>query len=1279
MKAVPKFCFFLCLLLATIFLFFTPWPLTKKDVLAPGSARAAVARSSATVGPTGIAGKVQPSVRESYGKLPLTFEANQGQTDPHVKFISRSSGYTLYLTSTEAVLASLQTSGSVQPTSRRKSPQVFSIGKDIGEIKKTRPNATRDQAQKVLRMKLVEANLTASIEGLDQLPGKSNYFIGNDPIKWRTNIPTFAKVRYKDVYPGVDLVYYGNQRQLEYDFIVVKGGSPRAIRLAIMGVRKFDLDISGDLVLDTDQGESRLHKPIVYQEVGGTRKEIAGQFVLRGNRQIGFEVAAYDTDKPLIIDPVLSYSTYLGGDSDDSGTSIAVDLAGNAYVTGSTGSFNFPTKNPLQAKLGDSANLVDGFGDAFVAKLDPTGSNLIYSTYLGGSGSDSGSGIAVDSAGNAYVTGSTRSSDFPTASAFQAACASCSKGGVNAFVTKLSATGSALLYSTYLGGSSSDFGSGIAVDSAGNAYVTGSTNSSNFPTKNPLQANSGAPEDAFVTKFGPTGSALLYSTYLGGSGGNSGSGIAVDSAGNAYVTGSTSSSNFPTKNPLQANLGGGGGDAFVAKLDPTGAALVYSTYLGGSGSDFGNGIAVDSAGNAYVTGGTASSDFPTSSPFQGTCGGCSSGQPSAFVSKLNAAGSALVYSTYLGGSGNGADGDVGQAIAVDAANSAYVTGLTSSPNFPLASPIESSPLVLQTCLDYYYGGSFTCGNTAFVTQLNAVGSAPVYSTYLGANGGNFEEGFGIAVDSAGNAYVTGTANSGFLMTPGTFQTSPGGYTDAFVAKISPNAGLSLSLSSFALDFRDEAIGGTTTQQITLANTGSTTLTIANIAPSAGDFSEVNTCGSSLTGGTSCIISVTFNPTAAGVRTGAITITDSVASSPQHITLTGNGVAGLAATVSPTSLNFGNQTQGTTGASQNVTFTNTGSTTLTMTGFSIAGVNPTDFSISTSTCFQSQSLAVGASCAFTMVFTPQAAGNLSATLQILDNSAQSPRSVALTGVGIAPPTVTLSAASLSFAAQAVGGTSSGQSITLTTSGSGTLVLSSISPSSDFRASNNCGRSLAGGGSCTITVTFTPTVVGSRMGTLVIVDNATDSPQLVSLSGIGMDFAISPSAGSSSSATVTAGQPATYTLSVAGTTSAFSGTVSLSCSDPAPQSTCSVSPNSLTVNGTTAANATVTVTTTARSATPPHARPRIVSPGLRVALPWLLLILSLVILTRALRCRSRRWAWLSLTAMLLAAALFPGCGAPQGTPVQGTPAGTYIITASATSGGTSRTTTLSLTAK
>jgi len=710
----------------------------------------------------------------NYGKLPLRFEVNRGQADQQVKFLSRGQGYSLFLTPTEAVLQLRNADFGLRNANR----PGFETG--VRNPQLARPVT--------LRMRLVGANPNAKAQGVDQLPGKSNYFIGNDPSKWRTNVPTYGKVEYRDVYPGVDLVYYGNGRQLEHDFVVAPGVDPRQIRFAVQGADKVELDAQGDLVLRAGNGDVHLRKPVVYQDVHGARQEVSGSYVLGTPHsafrtphsvEVAFQVDAYDHTRALVIDPVLVYSTYLGGSGDDRAFGIAVDSSGNAYITGYTESTNFPTATALQASVG-------GPYDAFVAKLNAAGSALIYSTYLGGTGADWGSGIAVDSAGCAYVTGYTYSTNFPTASPLQTTMG----GQHDAFVAKLNATGSALVYSTYLGGTVADSGSGIAVDSAGCAYVTGITDSTNFPTASPLQAANGGESDAFIAKLNATGSALVYSTYLGGSGNDSGSGIAVDSAGNAYVTGYTFSTNFPTASPLRA-ANGGGQDVFVAKLHATGSALVYSTYLGGSSIDAGTGIAVDSAGNAYITGYTASTNFPTAGPLQAAIGG--GGLSDVFVAKLNATGSALLYSTYLGGTAI----DNGSGIAVDPAGNAYVTGVTISYNFPTASALQAAS-----------GGNID----VFLAKLSAAGSALLYSAYLGGSGN--DSGSGIAVDSAGNAYITGyTGSTNFPTANASRPAFGGGNYDAFIAKISGLAAActySISPTSASLPWG----GGTGTVTVT---------------------------------------------------------------------------------------------------------------------------------------------------------------------------------------------------------------------------------------------------------------------------------------------------------------------------------------------------------------------------------------------------------------------------------------------------------------------------------
>ena len=712
----------------------------------------------------------QPRLAHNFGKLPLSFEVNRGQADSQVKFLARGSGYALFLTGNEAVLSLRKPSAAGRqlsvnlrlpfasslpwPATKKLPRTMDTLIPPLLQNPKSQvqvPPAFSNQmpAPTTVCLKLVDANPKAKVVGLNELPGRSNYFIGNDPKKWRTNIPTYATVRYQDLYPGVDLIYYGNPRQLEYDFVVAPGADPSRVRLRFRGAGKLRIDDKGDMVVGANGAEVRFEKPQVYQNVSRTRKAVEGRYWMAAANTIGFRVGDYDRSKPLVIDPVLAYSTYLGGEEEDVGTGIAVDNAGNAYVTGYTEG-DFPTLNPLQPY--QSAD-----DTAFVTKINSSGSALVYSTYLGGDFGNPGYGIAVDSAGNAYVTGSTTSSNFPTLNPLQPHL----EGEANAFVAKLNPTGSALVYSTYLGGSVDDVGMGIAVDNAGNAHVTGGTESTNFPTKNPLQPTyGGGYNNAFVAKINPSGSALVYSTYLGGSVDEAGFGIAVDSSGDTYVTGLAGSPDFPTKNPLQPALGGGY-DAFVAKINPSGSALRYSTYLGGSGTDVGYGIAVDSSANAYVVGATASTNFPTRNPLQPVYGGGGD----AFVAKINPSGSALVYSTYLGGSAN----DLGLGIAVDNSGNANVTGYTNSTNFPTtAGAFQTSPAGPEA-------------TNAFLTALAPSGSALGYSTYLGGSASDF--GYGIALDTLGNAYLTGWAfSSNFPTTAAAFQTTFGGASDVFVAK-----------------------------------------------------------------------------------------------------------------------------------------------------------------------------------------------------------------------------------------------------------------------------------------------------------------------------------------------------------------------------------------------------------------------------------------------------------------------------------------------------------------
>ncbi|MCI0389221.1 MAG: SBBP repeat-containing protein [Acidobacteria bacterium] len=608
-------------------------------------------------------------ISEVYGKTPLSFEANRGQTYSQVKYISRGKGYSLFLTSTGAI---------------------FSLQKDKttnDSLDATHPSfadhRSSPEPAAVMRMRFVGANPKAKVTGSDELPGKVNYFIGNDPKKWRTNISTYAKVEYRGIYPGVDLIYHGAQRQLEYDLIVAPGADYRKIKLGFEGVDKMEINADGDLILRVGGEEILQRRPVIYQEVNGARREISGGYALRGKRQAGFRVGNYDHRRPLVIDPVLSFSTYLGGSSFEFSRDIAVDSAGNAYVTGRTSSPDFPTT------LGAFGVTNNGSADVFVTKLNSGGSALVYSTYLGGADLDQGNGITVDSAGSAYLTGFTWSSNFPTTpGAFDSTFNTIINGAdsPDAFVAKLNSAGSALDYSTYLGALGLDEGLDIAVDSAGAAYVSGATESPVFPMTPGVfdSTHNGGPDDAFVTKLNSAGSALVYSTYLGGADSDRGDDIALDSAGNAYVLGRTGSLVFPTTPGAFDTTHHGSFDVFVAKLDPAAsgaASLVYSTYIGGNDADEGHRIAVDALGAVYVVGRTASTDFPTSLGALQTVFG---GVRDVFVTKLDPAVSgmaSLVYSTYLGGS----DNDEGEGIAVDASGNAFITGTTRSTDFPTTS------------------------------------------------------------------------------------------------------------------------------------------------------------------------------------------------------------------------------------------------------------------------------------------------------------------------------------------------------------------------------------------------------------------------------------------------------------------------------------------------------------------------------------------------------------------------------------------------------------------
>jgi hypothetical protein len=1255
--------------------------------------------------------QVRSQLIANYGKLPLSFELNQGQADAGVKFFSRGRGYGLFLTSSEALLEV------------RESGAGFSRSPVMRNLRRTTdngPRATfRSETRKrrvedaVIRLRLVGAKPDAEVSGREGLPGKVNYFIGNDPKLWRTNVPTYAKVAYRDVYPGIDLVYYGNQGgELEYDFIVAPGADPSAIALAVGAVREppVRIDAAGDLVIAAQDGEIRFHKPAIYQEQStvqspqltvqnGTRKPKAinrqstvvhrqfreGHFSLDAQNRVHFALGPYDHTKTLVIDPVLSYSTYLGGSGSDASYGIAVDGAGNAYVTGLTVSTDFPTVNPLQG-----TNISPTFGIAFVSKINAVGSALVYSTYLGGSGATpptpgvapegpgaGGQGIAVDAAGDAYVTGITNSTDFPTVNPLQATNKAAPQ--YTAFVAKLNPAGNALVYSTYLGGSISDAANSIAADSSGAAYVGGSTSSSDFPTVQPLQATNKATEyeTAFVAKLNPSGSALVYSTYLGGSTRETGNGIAVDSSGNAYVSGGTWSTDFPTVNPLQASNNSQYGTGFVAELNPAGSALVYSTYLGGSGAttDYGGvgdeafGIAADAAGNAYVTGITVSTDFPTFNPWQPT-NKSTSGFPypvsnrvptpeipcSAFVAKLSTGGSAFVYSTYLGGSG----GNAGYSIATDIAGNSYVTGATSSTDFPTANPVQTNNA---------WG--------AFVAKLNPTGSALIYSSQLG--GGGEDLGLGIAVDSNGNAYVTGSTESHSFPTVNPLQATNNVYdyslsdcvlhvlcfSTGFVAMFAASPADAV-LSALRLSFGGVLINTSSpVKSVNLIDGGDATMNISSITAS-GDFALATTATSCPYGGgmlapaAVCTIDVTFTPLTTGSSTGTVMVATNGSGSPETIDLSGTGLAPTP-NLSPATLSFASQLVGTASSPQNVTVTNAASVALTVSSLAI-----TSGWTEGSDCIRA--IPAGGSCKINVSFQPVTGGAQSGALTVADDAVGGPQTVALSGTALAP-VVNLSATSLTFPAQTVSSQSAPQTITLTNTGNGALTPLKVSRTGDFAQTNTCGNSVAVGASCTISVTFSPVGAGTQSGTITLTDNAADSPQTIQLSGTGIDFAISSS---TPSQTVSPGQVANYSLTLA-PQNGFDQKVNLVCTGAPSESTCTLTPNTVTLNGTASGTVAVAVSTTAASLAPPQGR--FLPPGFtglgRVF--WLYALLWLATSVLALAVARRRLSVWLLGAGLVIVMLWSACGGggtttpPPTNP--GTPAGTYTVDVTATDASTS----------
>ncbi len=798
----------------------------------PESARTAIASSSPSVK------NARWNDRHAVNpERPLAFEANEGQTDERVKFVARSNGYTVFLTQNNAVLSLAPKTLSSVTGSRRGNP---------GRPALLFSNQTNTPS---IAMQLLNGNAAPQISAANELPGKSNYFIGDDPSKWHAGVKHYATVKYASVYPGVDLAFHGQQRQMEFDYIVAPGADAASIAMKFNGAKNIATDASGDLVLTSTGGDVVLHRPVAYQLKDGSRESVSADFVVKNNSEVAFTLGNYDRSRELVIDPTVTFATYLGGSAEDDGNGVGFDSFGNVYVTGQTASTNFP----------GASNTSGGGFDAFVTKISPDGSQLLYSTYIGGSGSDSGNAIAVDYLGNANVAGGTGSSNFPHTGGFQTTFG----GSLDAFVLKLDSSGS-LVYSTYLGAGGDDVANGIAIDASGAAYIAGSTTSqNNFPLVNAYQGTMAGTSNGFVAQVSASGGTLSYSTYLGAGSKDFAGAVAVDSTGKIYVTGATENSSFPIKNGVQTSCGtapncnGGVFDAFVTILDPsqTTAAnqLVYSTFLGGEGTDEGLGIALDSSNRVYVTGLTQSTLFPRRAALYNVFGGVTD----AFVAEIDpsiSGSTGLIYSTYLGGT----LADIGTGIAVDENGDAYVTGQTSSPNFPSKNPTQAS---------------LAGGTDAFVTEIGASGSTLVFSTYLGgsgnenalASGGNLSAIGSIAVELAGaDIYVAGnTASSSDFPTVAPKQAKFGGTPfDAFAASYNV---------STAVDF---TIAATTPAAVSPGSSGSSTVTLTSqngYADSVNLTCLVSGTGSPLpTCGTGAFGTTPLTPTSSGA-TSSLTI------------------------------------------------------------------------------------------------------------------------------------------------------------------------------------------------------------------------------------------------------------------------------------------------------------------------------------------------------------------------------------------------------------------------
>ena len=976
-----------------------------------------------------VTGLAQEGVGHEFGPLPLVFELNQGQAAPDVRFLARTGAITALLGPSRTLLLL--------------------------------PQSNRRTASRVITLDLMGGNRSATAEGVGLLAGRSNYFIGRDPSKWYTGIPQFARVIFKSVFPETDVIYYGNEGTVEYDFVLRPGADPHALAFRISGSSSLRLNDDGDIVVAIGNDEFLLRRPSVYQERRGWRQAVTAEYALQNGNEVTIKVGAYDRHRQLVVDPVLSYSTLIGANNSATVQGMAVDSSGDVYITGTTSATNYPTVNAFQ-----SSNA--GYDDVFVTKLNPTGDQILYSTYLGSSGFDSGRAIAVDAQGNAYVTGNIGGPDFPTTpGAFMTTC----PGICNTpFVTKFLNDGT-LSYSTFMGGSNIA-ASAIAVDSAGAAYITGTAASTDLPLVNAFQST---PAGGFVQKLDPTGSGLDYSTYLGG-GADSGLGIAVDSAGSPYVVGDTSATNFPLKNPIQLSLIGGP-NAFITKFSPDGSSLVFSTYLGGTSpyffsyeGDYAKGVAVDSSGTVHIVGTSSSCEFPlTLGALNTDCVNVGYDQK-VFVLALNPAGSQLLFSTFLrSGTASG--------IAVDAKGNSYVSGTTIAQNFPVLNPIEST--------------SQRSNSTGFVSELDLTGKLK-FSTYLGATSGG-SQAAGIAVDAKGGIYVAGGAQGDFpLLNPIPSQILQSTYYTLFISKISPK-----SVPQFSLSPR-------VSPTLALRNVSSVPLTITSITSSS-NFTEGGSCSSSLAAGAGCTL--ILEGADDHKKTGSVTITSNAYKNPQTFVIskasTGDTVSSVFA-IFPLYVTFAPQLIGTTSGAQQIVIQNLG---LQPGAINSITVIPSSPFTQTNDC--PAELNQGSTCTISVTYTAATAQD-SAAIDIVHDPNQTQDTVFLSGVG-ASSAIVASTPAVGFGSQLVGMAPLPRIVNLANTTPYSATVTGISASTGFVQTNTCTKPLPPQASCRVAVSYQPTTNQNAAGTLTATNYGPGGGATVSLSATGLingDLTVSP---------------------------------------------------------------------------------------------------------------------------------------------------------------------------